>query len=63
MHLELCRIKKKGTTQLPVSFKNRLLLNSVTPYIELAALKHFLGVKGGGPLKQKPTEIVFKGSG
>jgi hypothetical protein len=43
MHLELCRIKKKGATQLLVSFKNRMLLDSVTPYIELAALKHFLG--------------------
>ncbi len=52
LHPELCRIKKKGGTKLPVFFKNRILIDSVTPYIELAALEHFLGLNGRGT-KQK----------
>jgi hypothetical protein len=48
LHPDLCRINKKGAMQLPVCFKNRMLLDSVTPNKELAALKH-LGLKGRGP--------------
>jgi hypothetical protein len=55
LHPELCRIKKKGATQLPGTdiFKNWMLLDPVTPYIELAALQNFWGLKGRGPKKKK----------